>query len=130
VNITEFPDIYLFDGEPTTSFISVISELSVVPINSQSVKLYWNNNNVEDTGYDVFMSDLPESGYTLHSTIPVSDDNSVIIAGLNPNSTYYFKIRAKRENSTGIVYGDLSESISGTTYQYIPTPYNLTYSNL
>lgn len=121
INISEFPDIYLFDGIPTTSFISEISELSSTTVNASSIKLYWNNNNIEDTSYDVFISTLPETGYTLHKNVPISSTNETVITGLIPDTTYYFKLRPRRNED----YGTLSDFIAAKTNSFLPTPTNL-----
>jgi len=121
INISEFPDIYLFDGVPTTSFISEISELSSTTVNASSIKLYWNNNNIEDTSYDVFISTLPETGYTINKNIPISSTNETVITGLVPDTTYYFKLRPRRNED----YGTLSDFIAAKTSSFLPTPTNL-----
>ena len=121
VNISEFPDIYLFDAIPDPDFKSKITDLTAIPINSNSVKLYWNNYNPNDEGYELFVSDLPESGYSKLRDIAIGAENMFIVSGLMENTTYYFKVRAKYADK----FGDFSDSASATTYSFLPTPENV-----
>jgi len=43
---------------------------------------------------------------------PVGTERAYIVAGLNPNTTYYFAIKSKHENSS---YSDISNTVSVTT---------------
>lgn len=123
-NVTEFPVYYFFDAVPDPDFKSAVTDLTGTPVNSSSVKLYWNNHNPKDTGYEIFMSDMPESGYTLFKEMVAGVENSIQIAGLNENTTYYFKVRAK----CGTKCGELSEYTSVKTFSELPAPENLRVS--
>ncbi len=123
-NVTEFPVYYFFDAVPDPDFKSEVTDLTGTPVNSSSVKLYWNNHNPKDTGYEIFMSDMPESGYTLFKEMVAGVENSIQIAGLIENTTYYFKVRAK----CGTKCGELSEYTSVKTFSELPAPENLRVS--
>ena len=115
LNIDEIPKYILFDGIPDITYDSTVSDLSAKTINSTTIQLWWNNNNPKDTGYQVFISVLPETGYALHSTI-TAGINTAVINGLLPNTTYYIKLRPVYNQHSGT----LSDYISTTTYTFIP----------
>ncbi len=115
VNVDEIPKYILFDGVPSTSYQSQVTEVQSKTVNSTNVQIWWNNHNVEDTGYQIFISSLPETGYSLHSTVDFGQ-NTTTIGGLTENSTYYFKVRPIRNSDVGT----LSEYTSSTTYNFIP----------
>lgn len=121
VNVSEFPEYYFFDAVPDIDFNSTISNLTSTPVNSTSIKLYWNNTNTSDTGYQIFSSALQETGYSLLETINVGVDNSTIITGLLENTTYYFKIRP----INGTKLGTMSSYTGVTTYKKIEPITNL-----
>ena len=121
INVTEFPQYIEFDGIPSTSFNSKVTDLQVISKDSSTLQLWWNNHNFEDTSYEIFLSSLPDSGYTLYNTITVGMENSCKITGLTENTTYYFKIRPKRNNDIG----EFSDYCSGKTSTLIGTSTNL-----
>jgi len=121
INISEIPEFFFFDAVPTTDYNSEISDLTSVTESSSSIKLWWNNNNVEDTGYQIFKSDLPESGFSLFGEVSSGIENSATIAGLSPNTTYYFKVRPIK----GDLIGTMSDSVSAKTYSELPAPTSL-----
>lgn len=122
INVSEFPEFYLFDGIPDIDFESMVTDLSATPINDSIIDLWWNNTNVEDTGYDIFISNLPETGYTLHSSMEVGTENRIRIQGLTANTTYYFKVRPKKGNN---LVGQMSEEVGVQTFSSLPAPSNL-----
>lgn len=123
INVDEIPKYILFDGIPSTTYESYVTDLSTKTINSTSIQLWWNNYNTKDTGYEVFMSILPETGYTLHSTVQFGT-NTTVIGGLTPDSTYYFKIRPICNTQVG----SMSDYISAKSYSFIPDITSFTYS--
>ncbi|WP_343566337.1 fibronectin type III domain-containing protein [Sphingobacterium sp.] len=122
VNVSEFPEFYLFDGIPEIDFESKVTDLSATPINDSIIDLWWNNTNVEDTGYDIFISNLPETGFTLHSSVDAGSENKVRIQGLAANTTYYFKIRPKKGSD---LIGQMSDEVGVQTFSSLPAPNNL-----
>lgn len=122
VNVSEFPDFYFFDAVPDTEFKSEISDLNAIAINSSTVELWWNNNNPEDTGYEIFSSSLPDSGYTLLKEIAAGVENKCTMSGLSEATTYYYKVRPVRNGAEGT----LSDYTSVKTPAKIPAPTDLT----
>ena len=120
-NVSEFPEFYLFDAIPEPDYRSEITDLSSRTVSSSAIELWWNNTNVEDTGYEIFVSDLPETGYTLLKTISIDVENRALISGLAPDTTYYYKIRPVRGDKAGT----LSDYIPAKTYNDIQPPTGL-----
>ena len=123
-NISEFPDYYFFDAIPDPDYKSHVEDLSANTISSSSIKLFWNNINTEDTGYQIFKSSLPETGYELVTEILADIENSFIVQSLSPNTTYYFKIRPVN----GVKIGSLSDYVPAKTTANVDTPTNLSIS--
>jgi len=123
---TEFPEYYLFDAVPTTDFNSKVTNLISNVISSDTVDLFWNNNNVEDTAYEVLQSISPETGYSVVDTVTVSAENTDTISGLSPNTTYYFKVIPLRNSDQG----QISDYVSAKTLAVVTAPTNLQMSNI
>jgi hypothetical protein len=124
VNVSEFPEYYLFDAAPIPDFKSSVEDVSAVAVNSNTINLYWNNVNVDDEAYQIFQSSLPETGFTLLETVTAGLENKLVISGLSPKTTYYFKIRPVK----GDLYGTLSDSTGITTLAELQVPTNLAVS--
>ena len=120
-NVSEFPAYYFFDAIPDPDFKSNVTDVTSVTINSSTIKIYWNNTNTEDTAYEIFMSTLPESGYSIIKTITAGIDNYTEVSGLNANTTYYFKVRPIKDSKVGT----LSSYTFSKTYAYLPIVSNL-----
>ncbi len=120
-NVSEFPEFFFFDAVPEPDYRSEITDLSSRTVSSSAVELWWNNTNTEDTGYQIFVSELPETGYTLLKEIAVDVENKAVISGLSEDTTYYYKIRPVR----GQVAGTMSDYVSARTYSELPAPDNL-----
>lgn len=86
---------------PEPDYRSEITDLSSKTVSSSAIELWWNNTNTEDTGYEIFVSGLPETGYTPLKTVGVGVENKAVISGLSPDTTYYYKIRPVRGDKTG-----------------------------
>lgn len=120
-NVSEFPEYYFFDAVPEPDFKSSVENVNAVPVSSSTVDLWWNNTNTEDTGYEIFMSDMPEAGYTLLKSVPLDVENKAVISGLSPNTAYYFKVRPVM----GGQKGEMSGYTSARTYSELAKPDNL-----
>lgn len=124
MNVSEFPEYLLFDAVPDTDYRSEVSGVATHTVSSSAIELYWNNNNTEDTAYDIFSSSLPETGYTLLKTVTAGLENMLTVSGLQPDTTYYYKVRPRKGDKTGT----LSEYTSARTYSELPAPSNLRLS--
>lgn len=120
-NVSEFPEFFFFDSVPEPDYRSEVTDFSSRIVSSSAVELWWNNTNTEDTGYQVFVSELPETGYTLLKEASVDVENKVVISGLSQNTTYYFKVRPVR----GASIGAMSDYTSARTFSELPAPDNL-----
>ncbi len=125
-NVSEFPVFYLFDAAPKPDFVSEITDLKAKTVNHSTIELYWNNTNPEDTGYEIFSSELPESGYSLLTTIIAGDQNKATVSGLIQNTTTYFKVRPIK----GDQVGTLSTYVAGHTASYVNAVTNLAAGNI
>ena len=121
VNVSEFPEYFFFDAIPEPDFKSLVTDFSSRTISASAVELFWNNTNTEDTGYQIFVSELPEAGYNLLKEIPVAIENRFTISGLSPDTTYYYKIRPVKDRQAGT----MSDYTSVRTYSELPSPDNL-----
>lgn len=119
-NVSEFPEFYFFDAIPEPDFKSEVTDLCSRTVSSSTVELWWNNTSTDDTGYQIFVSNLPETGYSLLKEIPIGVENKVLLAGLSPNTTYYYKVRPIR----GTTPGTLSSYTSAKTFSDLPAPTN------
>lgn len=121
--VTELPEIYLFtDGIFTPTYEATIEDLEAVAQSANSIKLYWNNTNPKDESYDLYMSTSPNGGYSLMTSIEAGIANEYLVSGLNPSTTYYFKLQPKFKGNSGT----LSNYATMRTYDYVQTPENLT----
>lgn len=120
-NISEFPEFYLFDAVPEPDYRSEVTDLSSRTVSSSAIELWWNNTSVEDTGYEIFVSGLPETGYAPLRTVGIEVENKAVISGLAPDTTYYYKIRPVRDGKPGT----MSDYVSVRTYQDIQPPTGL-----
>ncbi|GAB3477439.1 glycoside hydrolase family 18 chitinase [Amycolatopsis cihanbeyliensis] len=97
-------------GEPDTQAPSVPAGLGAGETTSSTIPLSWSpaQDNVGVTGYEVFQGD---------STTPVGStaSTSFTAGGLQPETTYTFRVRAKDE--AGNVSG-LSQPVSATTKEF------------
>lgn len=123
-NVSEFPEYYFFDAVPDPDFNSAVTDLSSVAVNESSIELWWNNTNPEDTGYEIFVSSLPETGYSPLKTVTAGVDNRALVSGLKEDTVYYFKIRPVN----GDKQGTLSDYTSVRTRTLIPAPCGLSVS--
>lgn len=118
MNVSEFPEYLLFDAVPDTDYRSEVSGVATHTVSSSAIELYWNNSNTEDTAYDIFSSSLPETGYTLLETVTAGLENRLTVSGLQPDTTYYYKVRPRKGDRTGT----LSGYASARTYSELPAP--------
>lgn len=120
-NVSEFPEYYFFDAVPEPDYKSEVTDFNARPVSGEAVELWWNNTNAEDTAYQIFVSSLPETGYTLLKEISAGIENKASIAGLKPKTVYYYKLRPVK----GTLMGTLSDYTSVRTYSVLPAPSDL-----
>lgn len=125
VNVSEYPEYYFFDAVPESTYTSKIENLTAVPINTETIHLYWNNTNAYDTHYRILISSLPETGYTLKETVSAGTENKYVVTGLKENTAYYFKVIPMLGDKSG----ELSDYTSATTFSFIEAPTNLAVSH-
>lgn len=113
------PMIILFDAVPETTFTSKVYDLSSRAVSPYSIRLWWNNSNVEDTGYRIYYSATAEGAYEQYATIEFGT-NTCDVTGLSPSTTYYFKVVPIR----GQQAGEMSDFTSATTQASVDTPDN------
>lgn len=104
VNVTERPEYYFFEASQPASYKGTVTEVSAQAISPSTVKVWWNNTNAYDTGCQIRISKQKDSGYTLYNSGQVFDlsaENSVIVENLDPNTTYYFKVIPRENNTVG-----------------------------
>ena len=88
---------------------------------ANSIKLTWNKA-TGATGYQVYKYDKKTDSYVRYSTVKA---NSVTVSGLNPGTTYKFKIRAISKGST-VYYGNFTAVIIAST---LPKSTSIIYLN-
>ena len=69
------PGVLFLDAIPEPDYRGEITDLSSRTVSSSAIELWWNNTGVEDTGYEIFVSGLPETGYTLLKTVGIDVEN-------------------------------------------------------
>ena len=110
MNVSEFPEYLLFDAVPDTDYRSEVSGVATHTVSSSAIELYWNNNNTEDTAYDIFSSSLPETGYTLLKTVTAGLENMLTVSGLQPDTTYYYKVHLPQEGDKTVTLSEYTSA--------------------
>ena len=81
------------------------------------IQLTWSKVKFSD-GYQVFMYDNKKKKYIFKNTRWGANTNNCRITKLRKNKTYYFKVRAFRNEKGGARYSDFSISVKGRTKGY------------
>lgn len=93
-------------AKPSNFFANVLSENSII--------INWDDNASNELGFELYRSTTSGNGYTLIDIIDAtsgSNPQSYTDAGLTPNTTYYYRMRAVN-NSGGSAY---APEVSATT---------------
>jgi fibronectin type 3 domain-containing protein len=85
-----------------------VTGASASAIGAESVKLSWKAV-AGRTKYEIWRSTSPDSGFALVAT---STSTSYKNSALQPNTTYYYRIRAYRQCGSVPAYGDFSATVS------------------
>jgi hypothetical protein len=67
--------------------------LNAQTMSAYQINLYWNDNSSNETGFVLERSLYPTSGFVIVDTT-VADLTTYYDTGLNPNTTYYYRVRA------------------------------------
>jgi len=94
--VSGFPELYMTDKVLDSDFNSTINNLTAKAQGTSQVDLYFNNTNPNDYSYDVYMSSEINGNYLLKQNTLAAVKNKITISGLTQNTTYYFKLQAKR----------------------------------
>lgn len=124
------PVIYLFDGSPEITFNSQVSDLTYKRVNSTTIELWWNNNDVKDSAYAIYkasgsVSIVTDLTYLQTSVVESSGitQNKAVITGLTANTTYSFAVTPiYGYNTTYEQYGTISDIIIATTSSQLTAP--------
>lgn len=81
------------------------SNLVSQTLSTSSISLQWTDNSSAETGYEIYRSASNNTGYSLINT---TSANTVTYTdtGLNPGTTYYYKVRAISAASLVSAYGN------------------------
>lgn len=122
---------YDADGNVTASEVLTItvqkfqapSQLQIVSMTDEVIKLKWKDNSLAETGFDVEMS-LGSNNFSLLKSVPSNTDSIDIIGSYFIDSTYYFRIKAKSNLRTSGYSNIASQQL------LFPAPTNLTITSL
>jgi fibronectin type 3 domain-containing protein len=90
------------------------TNLSVSPRTASSIELRWTDRSNNETGFEVYRSLSPNSGYSLLHTTG-ANATSYVDGGLSSGTIYYYRVRAK---AAGEVYSGYSNVAGSSTLQY------------
>jgi hypothetical protein len=103
--------------------ISTPSGLTATAVSSSRIDLSWTDNATNETAYTVERSPDGAANWTIITSSLPADTTSYSNTGLNPNTTYYYRVRAT--SPTGI--SGYSNTASARTPDTVPVaPSNLT----
>lgn len=86
------------------------SGLATGSVTDDSIDLSWTDNSSDETAFEVWMSTPDNTNFNLFSTVGAGSTGTNA-GGLDPETPYYFKVRAERSG----VYSDFSNEVSETT---------------
>ena len=84
-------DLLCFTGENDN--IKVPTSLAAIPLSQESIKISWKDNADNEDGYEIYSSQQPMGQFDIIATTE-QNQTSFVHEGLNPSSTYYYKIKA------------------------------------
>ncbi len=112
-----------YGNSPLATPYSLFAESA---LDSSKVNLKWADRARNETGYQVWRSTSPNSGYTLVTTT-AANATTYQVTGLTPNVRYYFKVRAANGASTFSNYSNVATAILSKKVVYINMNVNTAY---
>jgi hypothetical protein len=92
--------------------------LVATAISSTQIDLTWTDEETEETGWEVLVSLLPESGYVPVDTLP-ANSTSYSHTGLEPSTTYYYAVRPEYSGGAhGASLNANATTLATPTYQF------------
>lgn len=106
VDVTEEPEYYFFEGIPVIDYEGMVEDVKAVALSPTSVKVWWNNTDARDSGYQVYVSQNSETGYSLYNNGQIFNagtQNSAILENLKEDTQYFFKVVPRIGESVGTI---------------------------
>ncbi|MET0635109.1 MAG: fibronectin type III domain-containing protein [Chitinophagaceae bacterium] len=101
---------YVDDGTPPAP-----ANLTALATSKTAIKLTWSDKSSDETGFDVERATSFEGPYTVIGTTATNITTYSDASGLSNNTTYYYKVRAKKD---GPVYSAYSNVASSSPFHY------------
>ena len=116
----------------TSTTLFAPADLRLTDIKRNSVSLQWQDRSSDETGFEVWRSTDINGTYSLITTV-AANVTTYTNSGLNPNTVYYYKVRATK-GSTKSEYGNILQVRTYSFVVYVnyantllgPSPWNNT----
>lgn len=116
------------DDATTTPALEVPTGLAATPVTSTQINLTWDDNNSNETGYEIERSTTSGSGFSLiHTT--AADATSYNNTGLTAATTYYYRLRSINAAGNSSYTAEVSASTPAGTLPSAPTTLTATAGN-
>lgn len=119
VNVSEYPILIKTNNIGTKKLITP-ENVAVQTLSGNSIKLVWVDRNIGNNNTLIYRSTSATNGFVLINNSYI-DTGEYIATGLDPNTTYYFRVGFSMDDSTS----DLSVVVGTSTDPIIPVPTNL-----
>ena len=107
----------------TPSPLNAPTNLMASAVSSSRIDLSWSDSNTGEDGFEVWRSTSATGTYSIAGTVAAGTNLTFANTGLNPQTTYYYKVRAV---GAGInIYSDYSNIANATTPAILVAPINL-----
>jgi hypothetical protein len=105
----------------TTPQLVAPSNLSSFDVSSAQIGVRFQSNSTNESGHEIERSQSSSSGFLTIVSLD-SGNHSYIDQGLNPGSSYYYRVRAFLKQKGKISYSAYSEILSAKTLAVVTTP--------